>query len=217
MKNRLMFATLFAALFLLQSTTQAQSADYKNVMSFNLGYSFFNSAAKLAKSNSGSTATASSIPTLQASFDHGFSEWFSLGGALSYNSGTSSDSNFSLIDSTGATQSGSYDLKISRITVTARMLFHYGNTGKLDMYSGIRLGAGIWSTGLTSTIPNLSTTDLPGGGRAKGTGALPTVQFIPFALRGYVTENLGLGFETAIGSPYMACIQLNYRLGGGKN
>jgi hypothetical protein len=210
-KAKFMYVAI--AILLSQFTLQAQSADYPNTVSFNAGYSFFNTAAKAAKLGG---ATASATPTLQGSFDHCFNEWLSLGGAVSYNGAKTSATNITIIDSLGMSKTGDYDAKISRITVSARLLFHFGNKGRMDMYSGFRLGAGIWNNTFTSTIPGLEASEVDGGDRLRN-GTLPTIQLIPFGLRTYVTDNIGLGFETAIGSPYMAAFQLNYRLGGGKN
>jgi hypothetical protein len=132
-----------------------------------------------------------------------------LGGAVSYNSANVDAKNYSWTDANDKTSLTDYTLKVSRITVGARALFHYGNAGKIDMYSGIRLGVGIWNTDLKATNPNFTSDEVDN----LRSGALPQIQIIPFALRGYVTDNIGIGFETAIGSPYMASLQLTYRLG----
>jgi hypothetical protein len=72
------------------------------------------------------------------------------------------------------------------------------------MYSGFRLGAAVYGLNVETTNQSIEE-DL-------GTGfTLPSVQIIPFALRGYITENIGISFETAILGPHALALGLNYR------
>jgi hypothetical protein len=43
---------------------------------------------------------------------------------------------------------------------------------------------------------------------------MPQVQLIAFGLRGYLTENIGLNGELALGSPYFASVGINFRFSG---
>ncbi|MEM6696926.1 MAG: hypothetical protein AAF599_00920, partial [Bacteroidota bacterium] len=43
-------------------------------------------------------------------------------------------------------------------------------------------------------------------------GIVPTGQIIPFALRAYLSENLGLSFELGIGAPHAIALGVNYRM-----
>ena len=204
------------AMSLVASSVNAQNEDYKDVVSVTAGYSLFNLLAKAANTSStgGSIATgttASSTPTLQLSYDHGFGKVFSLGGAVSYNSGKVVANDYEWIDANGKSSIGNYTINLSRITVAARTLFHYGNSGKLDMYSGFRVGVGIWNTSATSSNPDFDPEDE--FSRLKN-GVILNAQAIPFGLRYYFTDNLGAGFETAFGGPYLASFSLQYRLGG---
>ncbi len=211
------FLLLVAVCALVSTTLNAQNEDYKGVASFNVGYSLFNALGKsvaTAGSNSLDLNKISTTPTLQVAYDYGFGKVFSLGGAVSYNGANGDIKDFVFTDASGKTSTANYTLKVSRITVGLRALFHYGNAGKIDMYSGIRIGAGIWNNTFTSTNPDFKPEDELA--RIKN-GVAPQIQIVPFGLRGYVTDNIGIGFETAIGSPYMACLQLTYRMGSGKN
>ena len=209
---------LFVAVFVVLSTTlNAQNLDYKGVASFNVGYSLFNALGKSIVtdgSNSLDLNKVTTTPTLQVAYDYGFGKVFSLGGAVSYNAANGDIRDFVFEDASGKISTANYTFKVSRITAGLRALFHYGNAGKIDMYSGIRLGVGIWNNKFTSTNPAFKAEDELARLR---NGVAPQVQVIPFGLRGYVTDNIGIGFETAIGSPYMACLQLTYRMGSGKN
>ncbi|MFZ4542554.1 MAG: hypothetical protein ACOYOA_00760 [Saprospiraceae bacterium] len=195
------------------SSIQAQSENFKNVVSLTAGYSLFNVLGKGASQDVAQGATYNASPTLQASYDYGFGNVFSLGGAVSFNEAKTQATNYEWTDAAGNLTYGDYDVKVARTTIGLRALFHYGNKGRLDMYSGVRLGVGIWSLKYSSTNPSFDPDNEIKG--LRGSGALPQFQIIPFALRGYITDNIGLGFETAIGSPYMASLSLNYRFGAG--
>lgn len=206
MKKQFIVLALLCASF----SIFAQNGDYRGVVSFNAGMSLFNAASGASDSE---TFKGSSIPTLQLSYDYGLAKWFSLGVAASLNSAKAEDSNYEFLDANNNLKTGSYKLGITRTTIGLRGLFHYGNSGKLDMYSGFRIGVGIWNFSPDTQIPDFEAEDAIDGLRS---GVLPQVQLVAFGLRGYVTNNIGIGFETNIGSPYFASLQLNYRLGGGK-
>lgn len=197
MKKQFLALALVCASFVSMT---AQNMDYRSTVSFNAGASLFNLASGSSDSE---TFKGSSIPTLQLSYDYAIAKWFSLGGALSYNKAKAEDSNYSYIDDNGNFKTGSYKLGISRTTVGLRALFHYGNTGKLDMYSGLRLGVGIWNLSPDTNISDFDAEDAVDGLR---NGVLPQVQVVAFGLRYYVTDNFGLGFETALGSPYFSSL-----------
>ncbi|NJO69913.1 MAG: hypothetical protein HC830_12085 [Bacteroidetes bacterium] len=59
---------------------------------------------------------------------------------------------------------GDYRTKINRLNVAARALFHYGNSGKIDMYSGLRLGYTNWGVSTNSKDPDYVADDVVKGG-----------------------------------------------------
>ncbi|MEL6721570.1 MAG: hypothetical protein AAFP82_22930, partial [Bacteroidota bacterium] len=103
---------------------------------------------------------------------------------------------------------GNLDIDANRLNITLRTLFHYGNSDKIDMYSGFRLGVTSWGLDIDSSDPDVEE-DLKSSPFA---GIVPTGQFIPFALRAYLTENLGISFELGIGAPHAIALGVNYRL-----
>jgi hypothetical protein len=211
MKKQLFTLALVCASLL---SINAQNLDYRSTLSGAVGLNGISLFSGLVNSASEETGiTIKATPSFQLSYDYALSKWFSLGGAASFNSIKSSGTNFSFVDDAGLTRNGNYNFKGNRITVAARALFHYGNEGKLDMYSGLRVGFKTWTGSLTTTgnlTDNLKEDDI-----FPTTSGL-NAQIIPFGLRYYVSDNFGLGFETALGAPYFAALQLNYRLGGGK-
>ncbi len=228
-----MKTSLFSVSFILFACVAfAQNEEYKNVISVQSGMSLFSPfRGTVTGSQNASDTTvsfssgkANNFPQINVSYDHGINRWFSIGGAVSYNKVS-----LDLKDVVYNKKENLGDVKFnaSRLTIGARALFHYGNTGRLDMYSGVRLGVGIWgvnasSNSLDSRLDEVFK-EVGGGGiwrsvlgnKVRGGFALPQVQVILFGLRGYITENIGINGELAAGSPYFASIGLNYRFGGG--
>lgn len=218
MKKQIITLALICASF----SIFAQNEDYRGVLSVNAGSNAFTLLKGVitdAAETSGSTVDMKATPSFALSYDYGVKKWFSIGGQASFNSMSFDAKDLEVTKDDGTVLTGDVVFKATRIPVLARMLFHYGNAGKFDMYSGISLGASIWTGSvdgdgtIVEEIENGAETSLRG---VKSSGVLPTGQITLFGLRGYVTENIGIGFETAIGAPYFASLQLNYRLGGGK-
>lgn len=224
----------FFFIFLLTSlVTLAQNEDYKHVVSVQSGVSLFSPFRGTVKSSQESSDTtvafssgkATNFPQLNFAYDYGVNQWFSIGGAVSYNK-ASLDLKDVVYNKTE--KLGDIKLGISRMTIGARALFHYGNANRMDMYSGVRLGVGIWAVNANSSSLDNKIDDVfkeAGGGgiwrsilgnKLGGGFAMPQVQVILFGLRGYITENLGINGELAVGSPYFASIGLNYRIGSGQ-
>jgi hypothetical protein len=216
--TRFLTACLLVAGFCIQNVS-AQNEDYRHVFSANAGLNFFQFLSFAEFSQSGNVAFTDAkgygSPTFQLSYDYGFKKWFSLGFAYANNRFGAKYTNL-VIDNQGI---GDLNMRYSRNTFTTRVLFHYGNQGRLDMYSGLRLGVSIWGSKPSKDITDSQATSLldSGGiGSARGTGAIPHIGMTLFGLRYYVTENLGLGFESNLGS-YLASVQVNYRVGSGES
>ena len=223
---------LFLLIFLLCAVVGfSQNEDYKHVISVQSGASLFSPFRGTVTSSQESSDTTVSFssgkmrnfPQLNIAYDYGVNQWFSIGGAVSYNK--------VLLDLKDVKYNktenlGDVNLNVSRVTVGARALFHYGNANRIDMYSGVRLGVGIWTVKVSSnSLDNKLDEVLKEAGgngiwrsllgnRIKGSFPMIQAQVILFGLRGYLTENLGLNGELSVGSPYFASIGLNYRISG---
>lgn len=221
-----------------KNIVSAQNADFRNNVSFNLGANSFHWLRRAfnEQSNPGDTVQyrygrLSTTPTFQLSYDYALKSWFSVGAALSYNG-----LRYSYDDVQYKGQNiGNIVLRGNRTTVGGRALFHYGNRNAMDFYSGFRLGVGIWTGRLSLDTNDELANDLldkidedlkgyvPGFIRRRitqnpgaSTGFVaPQFQFIPIGVRGYITDNIGIGGELAFGSPYYASINVNYRFSGG--
>jgi hypothetical protein len=215
----------------------AQNEDYKNVISVQTGASLFTPFRGEIKGSEELADTVVSFsagrihksPQINIAYDRGITQWFSVGGAVSYNQISADLENVKYHRTENL---GNFTLGLSRLTFGARALFHYGNANRLDMYSGLRVGFGIWSLQTSSSLAgniddkaNQIVKEIGGSGlwrtlignRVSGHFVLPQAQLILFGLRGYVTEHIGINGELSVGSPYFASIGINYRFGGNEN
>ena len=151
-------------------------------------------------------ASLSGTPAYSFGYDYRINRTISLGGMLAFQGNRFED--FRASD--GKTLEG-VSLRARRTLVAGRVLFHYGNSPHLEMYSGLRLGVTVWGLRPKGLNTNqFIDFDLP---LNVGTlrGALPFAQFVPFGLRAQLTPALSLGGELALGSPHFAAVQLGYR------
>ncbi|MEM9887800.1 MAG: hypothetical protein AAF849_18035 [Bacteroidota bacterium] len=216
---------LFVLALSISMGLSAQNEDYKNVLTLNIGASLPGTLFDLFDNNNlnefeidvdGQISNVSgqfvgrSAPAIQVNYDYGIVKWFSVGGGLSYQNMGFEIQNLSYLDEDEALQKGVdlVDVGINRINIGIRPLFHYGNNDKLDLYSGFRIGLTSWITDVTASDTNIQN-DIDSTPFA---GVNLAFQVIPFALRGYFSENFGINFETGIGAPHYFSLGLNYRL-----
>ncbi|MCD6557194.1 MAG: hypothetical protein J7K64_08385 [Bacteroidales bacterium] len=190
MKKRITITVL--AIFIVASSAFAQ--DYKSTVSADAGISLVGRVISLVV-NIDTLGGYSTIPVMQLSYDYMVTDFLSAGVAGSYQQYKFSDANGKIV--------------VKRMNFALRALFHYGNSDKLDMYSGIRLGMTNW--GFDYDVP----TDDPTLEALQGSNSLTGFHFSPqlvaFGVRGYFTDNIGANLEFAIGSPYYMMGGVNYR------
>ena len=203
-------SALFALGFL--SAAQAQNEQYRHTLSATAGLNAFQIIAladNFGDNQNAQNASITATGSYGLTYDYGFKNWFSLGGALSYNNLKASASQIDVVKEDGSTYSGPVDLKVSRTNIAIRPLFHYGNKGRIDMYSGLRIGVSVWGATIDAGAGLLPEDVIDS---ARGTGAAVGLQLIPFGLRGYLNEQLAIGFETGFGAPHYAAFQVSYRM-----
>lgn len=197
----------------LAMKTNAQNAEFKNTISATAGlniFQFFNLINDI-ETEDGTTVNfeAKATASYGLTYDYGVRKWFSIGIGGAYNKiGVTADQ-VTIEKADGTQYVGPIDAQVSRTNIGIRPLFHYGNGGRVDMYSGLRIGANIWKASVDSNDPEISTEDVNSRFRSS---VSPNFQLIPFGLRGYVSKNLALGFEFAFGAPHYAAFQLSYRM-----
>ncbi len=212
-------ATLLVAL--APATTNAQNADYRNNLSFHTalnGWQIVALADNFIEADTLVGAYMKATPTFGFAYDMGLTKWFSLGVQATFNKGSigARDLSATINDKT---YQGVAELELRRYNFGVRPLFHYGNNGRFDWYSGFRIGINYRvadvSVGTETNITDIALIDRLIGNNwllnRNYRGVRPTVQFTPIGMRGYITENLGFGVETAIGSPYYLSANINYR------
>ncbi len=225
------FIIFFVVLCGIKSYTQNE--DYPHVISVQTGASLF---TPFRGSLKGSTEAADTLvsfssanihkhPQINISYDYALKTWFSIGGSASYNHIVADLQN---VQYNKAENLGSFSLGITRLTFGARALFHYANTDRIDVYSGVRLGFGIWTANAGASAASsldgkigIVAKEVGGGGlwrtvlgsKIRGSFVMPQVQLILFGMRGYITEHIGINGELSVGSPYFASIGINYRFG----
>lgn len=173
---------------------QAQNLEGQSAIGLHAGFSLAGALFNLSEIDA--NVDASTPPAAQLTYDYALTGRFSLGGGVSYQS-------FNLAYSNYGETNESFDVRLSRFNLAARGLFHYGNSETMDMYSGLRVGLSNWSLDVGTDNPNF---DPP---KARGPAFAP--QLILFGIRGYLTENLGIGGELAVGAPHVVSLGVNYR------
>ncbi len=99
-------------------------------------------------------------------------------------------------------------IKLNRTFISGMAQFHYGNAAKIDMYSGIKIGATVYT--LSSSL-EYEDIDFDTGSLIPG-GILPHVVPIPFGIMYYPAYGIGIGAELAFGSPHIIAVQAGFRL-----
>ncbi|MFN4256207.1 MAG: hypothetical protein ACK4Q5_14495 [Saprospiraceae bacterium] len=213
--NHLIPAFLFVAL-VSATVASAQNDVYKNNLNLHVGPNIF-MLAKSADFTPNDTVGFSSAngfgtPTFQIAYDRAITKWFSIGAAYGYNSFGAKFNDLTYKDGEEVEEIGDVKLRIARNSFNIRPLFHYANNGKLDLYSGFRLGFSLWTARATT---NLTDEQLDEAAdyldKARVAGVLPQFAITAFGLRAHFTENLGAGFELNIGSPYLCSVGVDYR------
>lgn len=157
---------------------------------------------------------ASSMPTLNLTYDYAVAKWFSIGASVGHNRFSMDFANLDYKGPENERITGNGGFSLGRTSINVRPLFHYGNSGRIDMYSGFRLGFSIWGARSIGNLQGENIDDQLDNfnfGGLRGNVVLPQFALTAFGLRGYFTENFGLGFEINLGSPYMVSAGANYR------
>jgi len=198
--NRFLIVITIAAFGFQPFFTQAQSTpvEPRSTITVNAGSSLIGTFFGLfvdgfdSVNENDEDVDFSRTPVLQVAYDYQIQEWFSVGGAVSFQ-------NFSIDSNEG-------NADVNRLNIGARGLFHYGKNPNLDMYSGIRVGLNNWDTSVKSATEEFEE-DFDSEFNAFGT----TLQVIGFGIRGYFNENIGLNMELAFGGPHYLSVGANYR------
>jgi len=200
-----LFTILLISIFVLGISNKSfsQNMDHRSTISANVGVSLIATileAAIATDENGASREGITHIPAVQFNYDFAVLKFLTVGGGISYESisltGTGTDAN-------GVTYTA--NVSASVMNFAARALFHYANSGRLDLYSGVRMGYEVagFSASITDGTESAYTPPANYGFMAP--------QLVLFGFRGYFTDNFGASAELAIGWPHFFTVGLNYR------
>jgi hypothetical protein len=194
MKNKLFLALLMTAFVF---NAQAQNSEGTSVATVGLGYSLVNNLFNVAL-DTYPEVEVSSVPTIALSYDYGLTDNFSIGIAGAYQS-VSGEFENTYLDGNQVSRTETAKATLSRMNIAVRPLFHYGNSDKLDMYSGLRVGYLIRTLDVDSHDPDADVVrelDTFVGNRL-------AIGLVPFGFRYFFTDNIGLNMDLQIGTPYV--------------
>jgi hypothetical protein len=206
---------------LLCNASFAQNADYRNTINANVALNGWQILALTDNFIDADTIIGGymkATPTFGLSYDIGIKKWFSLGVQATFNKGQIGANDLSVTIRDKEYQ-GKAQIELRRLNLGFRPLFHFANSGRFDWYSGFRLGINYrvldLQLGTDTDITDIEFVDYLIGNNwllnRNYRGVRPTFQLIPLGMRGYLTENIALGVEVAIGTPYYLSTQLSYR------
>lgn len=209
MKKALLLSCAVALLFAFapNNSLSAQNGDYKQNIYVGAGFSLVGGLFDALGGTGTESFSTTSLPAIQLNYDYALTPKLSAGAAFSYQGFGFDVTDYTFLDDSLNLTTESFSGNVNRTNIAARVLFHYGNNEKLDMYSGVRLGMTNWKTSSESTSGAVS--DFFGDGFS-GWSFAP--QLIAFGLRYYVTDNIGLSFESTLGAPHFLSAGVNYRL-----
>jgi len=173
----------------LLSTTSVQAQNEKGQMAISVG-----AGQSLFGNFFSSFDDVKTTPVINGMFDFAVSDVVSMGLGLSFQSSAYNDT-WSYFDANNNMITEDITLTTTKINAGVRINFHYARgIDNLDMYSGMRIGYSNWSfkndssdplydAGLSITIP-------------------VAMQIVPFAMRYYFTDMIGLHLETGLIGPY---------------
>lgn len=150
-----------------------------------------------------------SSPVFNGLFDYGLNEYFSIGAGISYQSIKVNYDLYSSTNSAGVRVTQNFYDKYNRTNIGLRLLYHtfYNDYEEdVDIYGGTRLSYTFWDV-LPGTPSGFAERDIS----TLGSNSRLKVQAIVGG-RYFITDNLGLNGEIAVGPTYFVNLGLSYRI-----
>lgn len=191
---------------------QAQKYQGQSVVTGGAGYSLAGILFGIIQDGLNTTGSISSkkTPVIIGAYDYGITDRFSVGACYTFQNLTAHYTSYETTDASGnvTTINGDFTDHLSRQSIGIRPLFHFGDNDDLDTYIGARFSYVFWN--YRSPRTDVSSTDL-----FHGFGSPVKPQAV-FGTRYFLTDNIGVNAEFAIGSTYFMMFGVNARFGGGQ-
>jgi len=209
MKKKLLISLLL--LFLFTTFSQAQTKKGQFAISGNMGVSLLSwkweyIIAESASTNVDAVVIDNAAPAFQGLLDYALLDKLSIGGAFSYQS-VSNISKNNYVNTSGIIVTEDVVNTVTLMNFSYRILFHYLDNDKIDLYSGIRMGLNYYQNSNSSNDLNyhIDQTNM-----FNEFGFAP--QVIGLGIRMYIFEDLAVNTEVAIGYPSFFSFGLTYRM-----
>jgi hypothetical protein len=198
----------FLIAILLVGSSFGQDDVPKHNINLNLGSSLIPVTLKLVASVD-NTIISHSSPSFAITYDYSFTNRISAGVAVSQERAGLEYSNHVFIQDVDNVPY-SFRVNMIRTNGSIRGLFHYKNTEKIDLFSGLRLGLTNYRVDLqANTEIKWFVIDKD---FAYKQGYLVSYQLVVFGIRGYFTRNIGANVELSVGAPYFISGGLSFRI-----
>lgn len=212
MKKTIYLASAFfiLAFFILPKQGSAQKYQGQVVITGGAGYSVTGLFLGLISDGLNATGAVSSskTPVILGGVDYGISDRFSLGAIYTYQGVTMKYNTYEFTDANNnvVTVTGDFKDRLTRQSIGIRPLFHFGDNDDFDLYAGARFSYVFWNYNSDRTDVDVQQLfDLFGS---------PIKPQALFGMRYFVTPNIGLGTEFALGATYFMSVGIHARFGG---
>lgn len=148
-------------------------------------------------------------PVITASYDYCHKPWYSFGVVGSYQriKGDVSNIPYKKAFGDGTTKYTDVQFMYTQYYLGLRPLFHVVHMEKVHIYTGFSFGVQYQVAISNGTVPEVPIDSVV----TRGIGYALIFQHIPIGMRYYITDQLGVTGEIAIGQPYFIATGLQYR------
>jgi hypothetical protein len=148
-------------------------------------------------------------PVITASYDYCHKPWYSFGVVGSYQriKGDVSNIPYKKDFGDGSTKYTDVQFMYTQYYLGLRPLFHVVHMEKLHIYTGLSFGIQYQVAISDGTLPEVPIDSVV----TRGIGYAIILQTIPIGMRYYITDQLGVTAELAIGQPYFFATGVMYR------
>lgn len=199
-------------IFLTFIILQVHAQENKHTVGIHTGFSWIGVFTSVANHyNIGADVTTTVTPVLTLTYDWKVMDRITVGGAITRQRFSLRYRNYEYEDENGNEQTDNFRTDLTRMNFAVRGLYHYLQSERKVLYSGIRIGINNWSLDTTVKDPKYNVSNYLKRFLNYGLGATPSVQLILLGFKGYFTPNFGANIETAIGAPHFVSFGLIYR------